>query len=342
MKIRNIALLFSLTILSISIGFSIRLVKEKLPYQNIATKSEPISPEILSASPPLMNVNPPIELIFVGDILLDRGVYQIIQRFGKGDFRFPFVKLADKLQKADLVFGNLEGPISNKGQDLRKIYSFRMSPEAISGLKFAGFGILSIANNHIGDWGKEAFNDTLSNLENAGIIPIGAGRNYKEAYQAKILEIKGIKIAFLAFSDFLSYPEAKENEAGIAVANSDKIKLAIKEAKEKADLIVVSFHFGEEYQKIASFRQEELAQLAIDGGADLVIGHHPHVVQSLKESKSKYIAYSLGNFVFDQGFSQETMEGGLLKVEINSRTKSIESVKLDYICLNNYFQPDFC
>ncbi len=342
MNFKRLILGGALVILSVSLGVLIRGVEKDIWSRKIIVETAVPIQENFSASLSSFKNSPSITLFFVGDIILDRGVYQIIQKFGGSDFRFPFLKIADELQKADLLFGNLEGPLSDKGEDLGSIYSFRMPPQGIEGLIFSGFDVLSVANNHVGDWGREALKDTILRLEDGGIRAIGAGFNEAEAYQPKILEAKGLKIAFLAFSDFLSYFEATKDKAGIAIANSDKIKLAIEKAKEEADFVLVSFHFGEEYQKIPNSRQEKLAQLAIDSGADLAVGHHPHTVQSLKEYRNKYIAYSLGNFVFDQGFSRETMKGGLLKVKIDTGNKNIESAKLYPVCLNKYFQPNFC
>lgn len=269
--------------------------------------------------------NPEIlKLAFVGDIMLDREVEKKILKEGGGDFRFPFLNIADQLSNYDFLFGNLEGPISSGGENVGSIYSFRMDPRAIDGLKFAGFDALSVANNHSGDWGREAFFDTLSILREAGIVPVGATTS------PEIFGIKGVKISMLAFSDFPG--------PGIR-ADDELIKSSVSLARSSADLIVVSFHFGEEYQKLPTARQIELARLAVDFGADLVIGHHPHVSQPVEKYKNSYIAYSLGNFIFDQNFSEETMRGTLLEVEISDKT--IFGAKPREVKLNSNYQPSF-
>lgn len=135
-------------------------------------------------------------LMFVGDVMLDRGVEYNIENTGKGDFKFPFLKAADYLKGACILVGNLEGPISDKGEKVGSIYSFRNNPKAIEGLKFAGFDILSVANNHIFDYGRDAMEDTFFRLKAAGIDYVGGGFNEKEAYSPVIREIKGTKIAF--------------------------------------------------------------------------------------------------------------------------------------------------
>ena len=281
----------------------------------------------------------PITLFFVGDIMLDRGVeYQIIKE-GKGDYKFPFFKIADYLEEADILFGNFEGPISDKGIKVGSIYSFRTNPKAIEGLVFAGFDILSEANNHVFDYGREAMEDTFLRLKSSGIDYVGAGFNEKEAYSPIIRDIKDTKIAFLAFTNLGSnFWKATNERSGIAWLEEQRMKEEIKKAKDLADIVIVSFHYGEEYFSEPVPSQVSTSKIAIDSGADLIIGHHPHVIQPIERYKDAYIAYSLGNFVFDQGFSKETMEGLLLKVLIED--KKIKEIIPIGININRFFQPE--
>jgi poly-gamma-glutamate synthesis protein (capsule biosynthesis protein) len=278
-------------------------------------------------------------LIFVGDIMLDRGVEYMVGKYGKRDFRFPFLKIADELKKADILFGNLESVISDKGKKVGSIYSFRADPKAIEGLKFAGFDILSVANNHIFDYGREAMEDSFLRLRNAGIDYVGGGFDEKEAYSPIIKEINATKIAYLSYTSLGSpYWAAKGNQSGISWLTKEKLEEGIKKVRENADLVIVSMHFGDEYQKKANSEQKYFAHLAIDSGADLVIGHHPHVVEEIEKYKEKYIAYSLGNFVFDQKFSKETMEGLMLKVLLkNGKIKEVIPVEVK---INQFFQSE--
>lgn len=332
------ALALVLIIVIVGVGVVLRL-----RYENFETAD--FQPRLFTASvfesqtPVGMTASelPETDLIFVGDIMLDRSVFQKINTAGGGDFRFPFRKIKGVIESADIAIGNLEGPISDVGIEAGKLYSFRMRPEAAAALYDAGFDVLSLANNHLDDWGREAFNDTLNNLEKNGIVAAGAGRTLDEAYNPKILERNGARFAFLAFSDFASGVAAGEG-GGIAVVGETKIKNAVKDVRQKADLVAVVYHFGEEYIQEPTPRQRRLAQLAIDEGADLVVGSHPHVIQPLEKYKSGYIAYSLGNFVFDQSFSKETMTGGLLRAVV--RDKKIESIKLFKVRLNNNYQPE--
>jgi len=278
-------------------------------------------------------------LMFVGDVMMARGVEYKIQKYGQGDFKFPFFKIQSFLTGADLLFGNLEGPISNRGVKVGSIYSFRMNPMAIEGLKYAGFDVLSLANNHAFDYSRIAIEDTLKILKDNGIDYVGAGFNKKEAYTPLIKTIKETKIAFLAFTNLGTRNwEAGENQTGIAWLDESNLIKSIGEARQKADIVIISFHMGEEYKTEADETQKYWAHLAIDNGADLVIGHHPHVIQEIERYKDKYIAYSLGNFVFDQDFSQEVKEGLILKVII--RNKKIFKAEPIKIKINNYFQPE--
>ena len=285
--------------------------------------------------------NSEITIFVVGDIMLDRGVEYKIGEEGKGDYKFPFLKIADELKKADLVIGNLEGPISDKGEKVGSIYSFRADPKAVEGLKYAGFDILSVANNHIFDYGREALEDTFKRLKEAGIEYVGGGFDKKEAYSSLIKEINGTKIGFLAYTDLgPEVWEATEGKSGIAwidEKNLEKIKKGIEAAKQKSDVLIVSLHSGEEYAANPTSFQTSFARFAIDTGADLVVGHHPHVVQKIERYKDGWIAYSLGNFVFDQNFSANTMEGSNLKITI--KNKKIESIFPQKIKISDSFQP---
>ncbi|MCX6764218.1 MAG: CapA family protein [Candidatus Nealsonbacteria bacterium] len=282
-----------------------------------------------------------VTLFAVGDIMLDRGVEYIIKKEGKNDFKFPFLKIADELKKADLLIGNLEGPISNRGEKIGSIYSFRMNLEAINGLEYAGFDVLSLANNHALDYGRVALEDTMNLLKQNGIEYTGAGFDEKEVFSVKIKEVKGIKIGFLAFTDFGSkFWKPGTSTSGVAFFNREdfeKIEKKINEAKKNADILIVSLHSGTEYSKNPTNFQKEFSRTCIDGGADLILGHHPHVSQPVEQYKNGWIAYSLGNFIFDQSFSTETMQGTLLEVLIeNGIIKEINQKKVE---ISKNFQP---
>jgi poly-gamma-glutamate synthesis protein (capsule biosynthesis protein) len=276
-------------------------------------------------------------MFFIGDMMFSRGVENVVLKRAEGDFSY-MLKNSDFIKNADIAFGNLEGPVSDKGEDLKNLYSFRFKPEVAGVLAESGFDVLSIANNHIGDWGREAFEDTLKNLNDHNILAVGGGTTKEGAASVKIIEKDGIKFGFLAFSDVgPNWMEAGDTESGILLANDKRFSSIVREASNKSDVLIVSFHFGEEYQSTYNRRQKLLAQRAIDSGAKIVIGHHPHVVQDVTTYRNGVIAYSLGNFIFDQNFSEETMRG--LALEIVFDKDKVVSVKERSIKINSIFIP---
>lgn len=283
-----------------------------------------------------------VTLAFVGDIMLARGVRNSVIKNFNNDYSALFVKskdLSETLKKADITFANLEGPASDQGVDQKNLYSFRMDPSVIPALKGSGISVLSVANNHMGDWGRLAFTDTLSRLRENEILYTGGGFNESEAETPAIIEKYGMKIGFLGFSDKgPASLEAGREKSGILLANNPRFDEIINNASKQVDYLVVSFHFGEEYKTKHDARQEYLAKKAVDNGAKLVIGHHPHVVQDTQVYKQSFIAYSLGNFIFDQGFSAGTMQGMLLNVKLH-RDGNI-NIRKDTVKLNKVFQPE--
>lgn len=324
------ALLFSLGVVLFFGGLSLTRsrVVEVIPAK--AQISETFSPPLESKS---------ATLIFTGDIMLNRRVEMMMR--ANANYKFPFLKISNSLKEADLLFGNLEGPISDKGQKVGSIYSFRAEPEAIEGLTYAGFDVLSLANNHAFDYGREALEDTFLRLKEARIDYIGAGLNAEEAFSPLVKEINGLKIGFLAYTNLGPKSWRAGGLPGIAWINEQsfpELKKNISLARTKADILIVTLHAGEEYIQDPSQFQVNFAHAAIDAGADIVIGHHPHVVQKKEEYNGGYIFYSLGNFVFDQSFSEKTMQGEIVKVIIEDG--KIKEASPIGIKLNDSFQPE--
>jgi len=279
-----------------------------------------------------------VSLVAVGDISYSRGVERIVRK--QNNINYPFLKIRDYLKNADLTFGNLETPITQGPEipDFEMI--FRSNPGTEQALKQAGFSILSLANNHTPNFGEKGLKDTFNFLKNVGVKHVGAGQNELEAYQPAYIEKKGIKFAFLAYNDtdvVSAYYEASVNRAGTAFMRVDKMTEAVKGAKQKADFVIVSMHAGIEYVGKPNNSQINFAHAVIDAGADLVIGHHPHVVQTMEKYKGKYIFYSLGNFVFDQPQLRETKEG--LAIKVYFAKKEINKISLLPVVMENLAQP---
>jgi len=277
-----------------------------------------------------------VNMAFGGDIMLDRGVRNSVVKHLGGDYSQLFTN-ADILKTFDIVFANLEGTASDKGKNAGGIYSFHVDPTVIPVLKSAGINVLSVANNHVADWGINAYTDTLSRLKEAGMIYTGGGQNKTEAETPAIIEKNGMKIGFLGFSDVgPDYMQAKENTAGILSTRDPNFDEIIKNAAKQVDYLIVSFHFGEEYQTTHNARQEYLAHEAVDDGAKIIIGAHPHVVEDFEVYKKSFIAYSLGNFIFDQSWSKPTMQGMLLEIKLYK--DGAMTVTKDPTQLNSFFQ----
>lgn len=321
-----------------------------LSVSNVATALEAVLPVEPTASVASETAPAPaeektvikdIKLGFAGDIMFGRGVKNSVDKNFSGAYWQLFSKVKDQLKSYDVLFANLEGPVSDNGTDVGGVYSFRFEPKVSASLKDAGFGILSVANNHIFNWGEAAFADTLRTLSEAGIIYIGGGFTGSEAYQEKVVTINGVRIAVLAFSEFEAGGiTGNSTKPGIAIISAKEVQTGVSRAKQNNDFVVVSYHFGEEYQNTPNEYQKKYAELAVDAGADLVIGHHPHVIQDLEQYKNSWIIYSLGNFIFDQDFSTQTMQGGFLDVTVNPETKKIKNVDLKKVSLNNLFQVE--
>lgn len=278
-----------------------------------------------------------LTLVFGGDIMLDRGVKNSVIKNFNNDYSYLFDKL-NIIRDADIAFANLEGPASDKGQDSSNLYSFRMAPETLPALKSAGFSILSVANNHVGDWGRVAYADTLSRLSENEIAYTGGGI-LDTAKSPTIIEKYGFKIGFLGFTDVgPNNMKAEEQSEGVLLASDPDYEKIIADAGRQVDYLVVSIHFGTEYTNKHNKRQETLAHTAIDNGAKFVIGHHPHVVQDTEVYKNGFIAYSLGNLIFDQNFSADTMAGMLLKIKL-ARDGTF-SIQKNTVKLNKVFQPE--
>ncbi len=284
----------------------------------------------------------PVTLLFGGDVMLARSVAKQIGE--SGDPRFPFLEIASTTRGADIAFANGEGTISSRGRNQGSAYSFRADPSVVSGLVFAGFDVLSLANNHIWDWGRDALVDTVSNLNTAGIETVGAGNGEDGANRPVVENVRGTRVGFLAYTTL--YPESLEargDRAGISSFSVERAVRAVTDLKKEAGIVVVSMHWGEEYKTSSSAEQKEIAHALGDAGASLVIGHHPHVTQEVEKyrspvtGKDTWIAYSLGNLVFDQPFSRETMESFLLEVIV--RGSEVRSVREIPVVVNARFQP---
>ncbi len=279
-----------------------------------------------------------ITIAAVGDLMLGGRTEPFLVEYGAD---YPFRDVQGVLGQADIVAGNLESPISVRGTAVEnKTFTLRAGPIAGQTLKAGGIRVVSLANNHMMDFGPLALQDTLTALAENEILYTGAGMGLDDARSPAILRIKGRTIAFLSYS--LTFPLeffASPGQPGTAPGYDDFVKADIEKVRPSADLVVVSFHWGAELMTSAKDYQIELGHKSIDWGADLVLGHHPHVLQEIELYKGKLIVYSLGNFVFGSESNRTNWSMILLLTFRNNTLVRAEAVPID---VNNYrvkYQP---
>lgn len=314
------------------------VVTSRLYFKTSALESAGETAALLSLpSEPVPAPPTEVSLIAVGDIMLSRNVAAKMRRYGQD---YPFLKVADYLKTGDLVFGNFELPITPGRLIKSGEMIFRAEPGVEEVLKKFGFSILSLANNHTPNFGAKGLKDTFAYLKKAGINYVGAGENLAEAEAPVFIEKNGITFAFLAYNDADVVPKsyfATNKTPGTAFMDKARMTEAVKKAKERADFVIVSMHSGVEYVHEPNKSQKEFARAAIDAGAEMVIGHHPHVIQRAEKYKGKYIFYSLGNFVFDQMWSEPTKRGLMLKIMFAQG--GVKNVEFMPVLIQDYAQP---
>jgi len=295
-----------------------------VPARTLMAQPLPTStPLVISTALPA----PEFTLLAVGDIMLGRRIYKNIQK--RGSEEYPFGKVKEVLSTGDLLFGNLEAPFCKKGTkpiSLTKEVLLRAPVEAAPILGRAGFNMVSLANNHSLDYGQVGLETTLKVLDQQQITAIGVYKRKEKKQTPFYLEQKGIRFVFLAYSS-VSPALFDDHQIDLVVAPSylPEVKRSIQEASTKSDFVIVSFHWGIEDQNNPTEAQIKMAHAAVDAGAALVIGHHPHVLQGVEIYKQGIIFYSLGNFVFDIQ-REATWQSVILKVVFQKN--GIENYKL--------------
>ncbi len=234
----------------------------------------------------------------VGDVMLGRGVARLCQQRGNS---YPFEQVTPHLQAADLTFGNLESPLTDHPTRFPRVNALRGSPAMAPVLANVGFDVMSLANNHAIDYGRTGLRQTMAVLRTAGIAPVGAGSTLAEAQRGVVLTIHELRVGFLAYSHFpyanFVYDPKRES---ILLLNEEALRITIPPLAQRCDVVVVSFHWGKEGSRQVTAYERNLAHLAVDLGADLIIGHHAHVRGEIERYQDSLIAYCLGNLVFDE------------------------------------------
>lgn len=260
-----------------------------------------------------------VTLAFVGDMQFTGTVSDQIKKNGTA---YPFAKVTPMLSRADLAIGNLETTLTTGGTAQSKQFTFRSDPRMAQAMAKSGLDVVGLANNHTLDFGLNALYDTIGHVKKAGLLPLGAGKNLAEATQIHYIKKKGKTIALLNYSRVLPSTSwiAGKNKPGLASAYEPKIMYdKVKEAKKKADIVVVFIHWGQERATTPEAYQTEMGHTLIDMGADLVIGHHSHIMQPVEWYKGKLIAYSLGNFIFTNSRIDRSNQSTILEISVSNK-----------------------
>jgi poly-gamma-glutamate synthesis protein (capsule biosynthesis protein) len=304
-----------------------------------------------------------------GDILLDRGVYQVLRVQGRGE-DFPFDggtaeitsrckdcsplgwdlprtrrtgnagAVRELISGADLAIANFENPAPNRFTWHTSKTVFTADPTLIDGLANAGIDYVSLANNHIGDAGDNGILQTIANLKKRGLKSSGAGKDQAAAHKPAILEANGTRIAILAYDAIAPGYHAGTDEPGSAKLTFGRVEAGIKAARKSgAKVVIVYPHWGVEYRYSPFENQQRLARRILDAGADMIIGNHAHYAAAVEIYKGKPIWYALGNFVFDQTWSEPTMEG--ITLELTFHGAELRQIRMRPHIILDKSQPNF-
>ncbi len=288
-----------------------------LPTVTASLQPDPTSPLIYASPTP---ASPPItRLLFTGVIVPARCVQAAMD--ARGDYDYPYAEVRGVISSADLAIGTLNATISDYSPRTGCVPTYVLvgGSENADALGRAGFDLMSVATNHIkncglSNCGDRAFFDTLENLRRVGILPVGAGENHQQAMQPVVVEVNGVRFGFVSLGQIEPLAFAGERTPGIAVLTPENLRMAILEARRLADVVVAMPHWGPEDTPTPNYLQRDLARIAVQTGADLVVGNHTHVVQAVQEIDGVPVFYGLGNFVFDQDWARDHQQGVILVV----------------------------
>jgi poly-gamma-glutamate synthesis protein (capsule biosynthesis protein) len=271
-----------------------------------------------------------------GDVNLGRNLGKEIL---KGNIEYPLKNVRNVLRRADAVFVNLESPLTDQNGETESPYTnyvFCGPPAGARVLKRGGVTIVSTANNHAYDYALKGLSETIRSLDSAGIRHVGTSVDSVRFFPPAVVQRHGIKVGFLAYTEFVNGKE--EWQGRISVYDSIRARKEIAKLRRAADVVIVSFHGGSEYSEAPRPLTLRRMRSLIRAGADIVVGHHPHVPQGVEEMGGKLIFYSLGNFVFNQSDTWAKRSFGVeLKLLKQGRHISLESVAL--IPIRAYKQP---
>ena len=281
-----------------------------------------LPPPTATAIPTETPLPPLTTLLFTGVIVPARCVQAAID--ARGDAEYVYDEVRHLIQAADLAVGTLNTTLSDASDHTGCVETFLLTSDSRSAVAMAnaGFDVMSVATNHIMNCAGDscglgytlAFRDTLDNLRSNNILPVGAGLTHPEAMQPVVVEVEGGRFGFVSLGMVNEVVFAGENWPGIAVLNETNLREAIAAARAQADVVIAMPHWGPEDDSIPDDNQMHYAQLAVEAGADLVVGNHTHVVQAIERFDGVDVFYGLGNFIFDQTWDLAHQQGVILLV----------------------------
>ncbi len=281
---------------------------------------------------------PAFTIAVAGDIILGRTVHRIMEQ--SGDWAAPFRAVAPLLAEADLTIADLECALTGSFAPPDDPYTMRFMtyPQAVEGLLLAGIDAVSLANNHSMDFGAQGMRDTLKTLEGRGIAHFGIGETLAEARQPALLQVAGTTVALLGYDGIsAAWYGAGADWPGTAPLDPELVTEDVSAASSLADVVIPFFHWGIEYTLLPTDEQRQIARAAIDAGATLVLGSHPHWLQGFEFYRGRPIFYSLGNFVFDQEWSQETKQGVILRLRFEG--PRLRAFSFQPVLIEDYHRP---
>ncbi len=277
--------------------------------------------------------DPSFTIVAVGDLNFADGLGQMILKQGPD---YPWRDTKAVLERGDLLVGNLEVPVSLRGAVwIKKTYLLHADPRTADALTAAGFDLVSLANNHMMDFGAPALTETISALDARKIAYAGAGTNEAAARAPAFISLGQLRLAFLSYCRV--YPSefrAGRDRPGTAWSTDQEILADVTAAKSRADIVIVSVHWGSDYVTTVSSWQKTLAHACIDRGASIILGHHPHILNGCEVYRGGFIAYSLGNFAFGS-LNKKANDSAIFRLGLDAGGKPCW-VRIHPVNVNNY------